>query len=97
MTRLRDPRLRIVFTVLLLLLTLGLAWHAVGIGTHAGMEMAGACLAVLVALGLVLRPPDIHLVTETPSDRRPQLRPMPLPRPPSRGRHPPRDCTVLRH
>lgn len=96
MTRiLQDPRARTVVVVLLLLLTLGLAWHAVGMGGHGGMEMLGACLAVLVALGLVLSPPQAVIAGEPQQRRPPRL--LPLVAQPSGGRHPPQEGTVLRH
>jgi hypothetical protein len=50
-----DPWLRVVL-ILLLFVAVALAWHLVGMADHSDGMMMGACLALLVAVGLSLLP-----------------------------------------
>ncbi len=93
----RDPRVRVVLLVLVLLLSVGLAWHLVGPAMHEGMQALGLCLAVL-ALVVGVGP--------VPRGGRAPLTPVPATEPsatasgwwlpPPVGRHPPDLGDVLR-
>lgn len=57
---LRDPRTRAILLVILILLLGGLTLHLVGMSDH-GMGMAiGACLAIVVAMGLLVALPPLR-------------------------------------
>ncbi len=92
----RDPRARALLLVLVLLLSVGLAWHLVGPTMHEGMGALGLCLAVL-ALTLAFGPapttacaPRTSIVPMLPAAGPATHRPMPG------GRHPPDLGDVLR-
>lgn len=92
--RLSDPRLRAVVLLLLLFVALALAWHLVGMADH-GDGMMGACVALLVAVGLVfmLREPLLLAIAPPPDLVQGLLSGLGLPGP--TGRSPPTEGTVL--
>jgi len=91
---LRDPRIRLILALAVLLLIAAVAWHLIIVGLHV-MVMLGACMAALAA-GLTLggrsapvEPVPAPLIESGSTARvRPSAR---------RGRHPPEEGTVLRH
>jgi hypothetical protein len=89
-----DPKLRVAIVFLLLFVALALAWHLVGMADHS-TGMMGACIALLVVVGLVLllREP---LLVPAALPLAPMQSPMPaLVLPGPTGRSPPQEGTVL--
>jgi len=92
--RLSDPRLQAVVLFLLLFVALALAWHLVGMADHSD-RMMGACVALLVAVGLVILLGDPLVL---PIGLPPEVGQSPLPAvgvPGPTGRSPPREGAVL--
>ncbi len=86
----RDPRIRFLVLLVVVLLGLALAWHLAG--EHAAA--LGACVAVLGAL-MVWALPGPSVRPLVPADAQ-VTTPIPASRIPSPGRHPPDEGTVLR-
>jgi hypothetical protein len=89
-----DPQLRVIVLFLLLFVALALAWHLVGMADHS-TGMMGACVALLVVIGLVFVPTEPLL---PPTALPLELGQSPVPAlglPGPTGRSPPRQGTVL--
>jgi hypothetical protein len=89
-----DPLLRVLVLFLLLFVALALAWHLVGMADHTD-GMTGACVALLVAVGLVFLLADPLVL---PIGLPPEAGQSPLPAvgvPGPTGRSPPQEGTVL--
>jgi hypothetical protein len=89
-----DPQLRVIVLFLLLFVAVALAWHLVGMADHS-TGMLGACVALLVVIGLVFFLPTEPLL---PQPLPLELGESPWPAlglPGPTGRSPPRQGTVL--
>ncbi len=90
----RDPRLRIVVALFLILLAFALAWHLVGMGEH--FMMMGTCLAVIVVIGMAASDHEALVVRSLVILGSLRFSPIPDRPAPMTGRPPPQQGTVLR-
>ncbi len=93
----RNPRLRAALVVLVLLLSIFVAWHLVGPALHEGMDLLGLCVVVL-AIAAAIGPPPGAVSVADGSARAPTIavrRPLRA-RTTLGGRHPPDLGDVLR-
>lgn len=92
---LRDPRIRLLLAVVIVVLALALSWHLVAMGLHGMAMMLGLCVAVLAVVAFLLpgslTVPTVWLARPAPVERPRGERVEPL------GRHPPDEGIRLRH